>query len=156
MVAEIARRAARHFKPAPLLQDVPLDLRTPLLHVSVVPKGDSDKLLDYNMQASIEYIVIGPKDNVLVETAVQPIRPLVTDTTVFQNLFGATFAVPDNTAMVSFPVEGAMSAIENDDLRIYIISPGGSGSWDCDIAADDIRKMFRALSPREMRPNRGR
>ena len=68
----------------------------------------------------------------------------MTDTTVFQNIFGATFAAPDNTAMASFPVEGAMSAIENDDLRIYIISPGGSGSWDCDIDADDIRKIFRA------------
>ena len=76
VVAEMARRAARHFKPAPLLQDVPLDLRTPLLHVSVVPKGDSDKLLDYNMQASIEHIVVGPKDNMSVETAVQPHQAL--------------------------------------------------------------------------------
>ena len=89
LISEIASRAASHFKPAPSLQDVPLDMRTPLLHVRVVPKGDRDDILGYNMQASIDHIVIGPKDNVSVETAVQPIGPLTTDSTAFQNLFGA-------------------------------------------------------------------
>jgi len=142
LIAEIASRAARHFKPAPSLQDVPTEIRTPLLHVRVVPKGDRDDILGYNMQASIDHIVVGPKDNVSSETAVQPIGPLTTDSTGFQNLFGASLSVPENTAMASFPVEDVMSAVENDDLRFYIISPGGSGSWDCDIDADDIRRMF--------------
>jgi hypothetical protein len=142
LIAEVASRTARQFKPTPSLQDVPSGMRAPSLYVRVVPKGDRDDILGYNMQASIDHIVVGPKDNVSVETAVQPIGPLTTDSTGFQNLFGASLSVPENTAMANFPVEGVMSAIENDDLRIYIISPGGSGSWDCDIDADDIQRMF--------------
>ena len=142
LIAEISSRAARHFKPTPSLQDVPAYMRTPLVHLRVVPKGDRDDILGYNMQASIDHIVVGPKDNVSVETVVQPIGPLTTDSIGFQNIFGASLSVPENTAMASFPIEGVMSAIENDDLRIYIIGPGGSGSWDCDIDADQIRRMF--------------
>jgi len=142
LIAEISSQAARHFKPAPSLQDVPAHMRTPLVHVRVVPKGNRDDILGYNMQASIDHIVVGPKDNVSVETVVQPIGPLTTDSIGFQNLFGASLSVPENTAMASFPIEGVMSAIENDDLRIYIISPGGSGSWDCDIDAAEIQRMI--------------
>ena len=60
----------------------------------------------------------------------------------FQNIFGASLIVPENAAMVSFPVEPVIAAIANEDLRIYVIAPGGGGSWDCDIDADDIRRMF--------------
>ena len=42
--------------------------------------------------------------------------------------------------MVSFPVEPVIAAITNGDLRIYVIAPGGS--WNCDIDADNIRRMF--------------
>jgi hypothetical protein len=141
LAAEVANRAARHFKPAPTLQDVPLDIRAPLLRIRVTPKGDRDELLGYNMQASIDHIVVGPRENVTVETAVQPVGELVTDSVGFQNLFGAALVVPSNTAMASFALEDVLAVTANADLRIYIISPGGSGSWDCDIDANDVRRM---------------
>ena len=142
LIAESSNRAARHFKPPPALQGVPPDMRAPMLRVRVTPKGDRDEVLGYNMQASIDHIVIGPKEDFTVDTAIQPIGDLVTANVGFQNLFSAAIVVPDNTAMASFSMEDVIAAIADDDLRIYIISPGGSGSWDCDIEAEEVRDMF--------------
>ena len=51
---------------------------------------------------------------------------------------------PDPAAKMKIPVsmDDVLAATANDDLRLYIISPGGGGSWDCDISADDVGRLF--------------